>query len=73
MVNKQEPVVQSIVSLTTSLRRHFVKYNADYIIKFTVIFCWKNVRIFCNAKAQLLVNSLNGPSRMFFPFAKFKT
>ena len=28
--------------------------------------------VFLHASAQLLVNSFNGPSRMFFPFAKFK-
>ena len=38
------PVVQSIVSLTMLLRRHLVKCNADYVIKYAVIFCWKNVR-----------------------------
>ena len=28
--------------------------------------------VFKHASAQLLVNSFNGPSQMFFPFAKFK-
>ena len=28
--------------------------------------------VFKHASVQLLVNSFNGPSRMFFPFAKFK-
>ena len=47
------PVVQSIVSLTTLLRHHSVKYYPDYIIKYMVIFCWKNVRIFCSAENLL--------------------
>ena len=42
-------VVQSIVSLTTSLRRQLVKYMPTKLSN-TVIFCWKNVRIFCTAK-----------------------
>ena len=68
MVNKQGPVVQSIVSLTTSLRRHFVKYNADYIIKFTLIFCWKNVRIFCNAKDSHIFSTKNNSGFVIFTF-----
>ena len=40
------PDIQSIISLTT-LRRQLVKYMPNYIIKYTEIFCWKNVRIFC--------------------------
>ena len=42
------PVVQSIVSLTTPLRRQFVNYNADYTIKYTVIF----LTFFSNKKSQ---------------------
>ena len=34
----QGPDVQSIVSLTTSLRCKFV--YADYIYKYTIIICW---------------------------------
>ena len=55
------PVVQSIVSLTSSLRRQLVKYMpttlSNTLLFFvrknvrifcnTIIFCWKNVRIFC--------------------------
>ena len=35
-----------------------------------IIMKWNFLSI--DASAQLLVNSFNGPSRMFFPFAKFK-
>ena len=35
------PVVQNIVSLTTLLRHQLVKYKADYIIKYSVIFVGK--------------------------------
>ena len=55
------PDVQSIVNLTTSLRHQLIKFS-DYIIKYTVIFCWKNVRIFCrfshflNKKYQRICN-----------------
>ena len=43
------PVVQSIVSLMTSLRRQLVKYMPTEFSN-TLIFCEKNVRIFCIAK-----------------------
>ena len=39
------PVVQSIVSLTTLLRRQFVKYLLTTYAN-TSLFCWENVRIF---------------------------
>ena len=39
-------IVQSIVSLITSLRHQFVKYNVTTLSKYTVIFCWKNVSLF---------------------------
>ena len=39
------PVVQSMDSLTTSLRDQFVKYMPTTYAN-TIIFCWKNVRIF---------------------------
>ena len=45
------PVVQSIVSLTSSLRRQLVKYMLTTLSNpLLFFFCWKNVRIFCNAK-----------------------
>ena len=59
--NFQDPVVQSIISLTSSLRgqlvlnklvkrsTRYVCYN--FITKYTRIFFWKNERSFCNAKA----------------------
>ena len=35
------PAVQSIVSLTTSLRRQLVKSIVDYIVKYAIIFVGK--------------------------------
>ena len=47
------PVIQSIVSIMTSLRRQLVKYMpTSKQIKYH--FCWKNVRIFCNAMQEIL-------------------
>ena len=44
------PVVQSIISLTTSLRRHFVKYMLTILSNPLLFFVEKIVRIFCSAK-----------------------
>ena len=49
-VKFQGPVVQSIVTLTTSLRGHLVKYIPTTLSNTLLFFCWKNVRIFCIAK-----------------------
>ena len=46
---EQGPVVHSIISLRTLLTSTRLVY-ADYIIKYAIIFCWKNVRIFCRQK-----------------------
>ena len=43
------PVVQSIVSLTMSLRRRFVKYMLTTLSN-SLLFLLKNVRIFYSAK-----------------------
>ena len=45
------PVVQSVVSLTSSLRVHFVNCFSRFNIQYSDIFCWKNVSSFCTAKA----------------------
>ena len=44
------PVVQSVVSLTSSLRAISLTILADSIYNFSEIFCWKNVSSFCTAK-----------------------
>ena len=48
-VVNQGPVVQSIVSLTTLLRRQFVKYMPTTLSN-PLLFFVENVRIFCTAK-----------------------
>ena len=55
----QGPVVQSIVSLTSSLRGQLVKCFYDFITKSTDIFCCKNERGFCNAKASHIFSTKN--------------
>ena len=54
------PVVQSIVSLTTLLRRQFVKYMPTTFSN-PLLFLLKNVRIFCTAFViftfEILTNS----------------
>ena len=54
------PVVESIVSLTTSLRRQPVKYMQTTLLKTLFLFDWKNVRIvsfssFSNKKYSVFV------------------
>ena len=45
------PVVQSIVTLTSSLRVISLTVLADSINNIQIFFCWKNVSSFCTAKA----------------------
>ena len=40
-LENQGPVVQSIVSLTSSLKGHFVNYFSGFNIQYSDIFCWK--------------------------------
>ena len=47
---EQGSVIQTIVSLTSSLRRQLVKYMLTTSSNPLLFFCWKNVRIFCTAK-----------------------
>ena len=56
--SNQGPVVQSIVSLTTSLRGQLVKYMPTKLSN-TLIFCWKKVRIFCSAKDSHIFSTKN--------------
>ena len=49
---KQGPVVQSIVSLTMSLRCQFVKYMQTTYVNTLSFLLKKKVRIFCNTKDQ---------------------
>ena len=48
--NNQDPVVQSIVSLTISLRHKFVKQMSAKVTNTLLFFVEKNVRILCSAK-----------------------
>ena len=57
--SKQGPVVQSIDSLTTLLRRQLVKVYADYICKYTIIFCWKNNSVFVIFTFKILTKNVN--------------
>ena len=50
------PVVQSVVSLTSSLRVISLTILADSIYN---IFCWKNVSSFCTAKATHIFSAKN--------------
>ena len=47
----QGPIVQSVISLTSSLRVISLTVLADLIHNILKIFCWKNVSSFCTAKA----------------------
>ena len=49
------PVVQSIISLTSSLRGQLIKFY-DFITKYTDIFDEKNERNFCSAKASPIIS-----------------
>ena len=55
----QGPVVQSIVSLTSSLRGQLSKCFASFITKYTDIFCGKNEKSFCTAKAFHIFSTKN--------------
>ena len=48
--HKLDPVVQSIVSLTISLRHKFVKQISAKVTNTLLFFVEKNVRILCSAK-----------------------
>ena len=48
------PVVQSVVSLTNSLRVISLTVLADTMHNILIFFCWKNVSSFCTALQKLL-------------------
>ena len=64
------PVVQSIVSLTTSLRRQFVKYMLTILSNPLLFFFLlkKNVRIFCSAKDSHIFPTKNNSGFVIFTF-----
>ena len=45
--NSLGPVVQSVVSLSSSFKGHFVNCFSGFNIQYSDIFCWKNVSSFC--------------------------
>ena len=56
---KQGPVVQSVVSLTTSLRVISLTVLADPIHNILIFFTEKNVSSFCTAKATHIFSAKN--------------
>ena len=62
------PVVQSIVSLTMSLRRQLVKYMLTTYAN-TSLFLLKNVRIFCTAKDSHIFPTKNNSIFVIFMFS----
>ena len=55
----QGPVVQSVVSLTNSLRVISLTILADSIHNILIFFAEKNVSSFCNAKATHIFSAKN--------------
>ena len=55
----QDPVVQSIVSLTISLRHKFVKQISAKVTNTLLFFVEKNVRILCSAKDSHIFSTKN--------------
>ena len=51
---------------------HKQVYFSNFCSRFYILYSSSCKLERMHASAQLLVNSFNGPSRMFFPFAKFK-
>ena len=54
-----DPVVQSIVSLTISLRHKFVKQISAKVTNTLLFFVEKNVRILCSAKDSHIFSTKN--------------
>ena len=57
--NDQGPVVQSVVSLTSSLRVISLTVLADSIHNILIFFAEKNVSTFCTAKATHIFSAKN--------------
>ena len=55
----QDPVVQSIISLTISLRHKFVKQISAKVTNTLLFFVEKNVRILCSAKDSHIFSTKN--------------
>ena len=55
----QGPVVQSIVSLTSSLKGQLVQFFYDFVNKYTDIFCRKNESSFPTTKASHTFSTKN--------------
>ena len=55
----QGPVVQSVVSLTSSLRVILLTVLVDSIYNFLIFFAEKNVSSFCTAKATHIFSAKN--------------
>ena len=64
----QGPVLQSIVSLATLLRRHFVKYMLTTFSNPLLFFVEKNVRILCTAKDSHIFSTKNNSEFAVFKF-----
>ena len=63
-----DPVVQSIVSLTISLRHKCVKQISAKVSKKLLFFVEKNVRILCNAKDSHILSTKNNSVFVIFMF-----
>ena len=59
----QGPVVQSIVSLTISLRHKFVKQISAKVTNTLLFFVEKNVRILCSAKDSHIFSTKNNSAK----------
>ena len=59
LIDHQGPVVQSVVSLTSSLRVISLTILVDSMYNILIFFCWKNVSSFCTAKATHIFSAKN--------------
>ena len=59
LIAHQGPVVQSVISLTSSLRVILLTVLADSIYNFLKFFAEKNVSSFCTAKATHIFSAKN--------------
>ena len=67
-LRNQDPVVQSIVSLTISLRHKFVKQVSAKVTNTLLLFVEKNVRILCSAKDSHIFSTKNNSVFVIFMF-----
>ena len=59
LIGGQDPVVQSVVSLTSSLRVISLTILADSMYNILIFFAEKNVSSFCTAKATHIFSAKN--------------